>query len=103
MPEAVALGCAMYGLAPLEALVAATANAAWVLGLHDRIGSLEPGKRADFVVLDTDEFRRVPYRPGHNPGGAAFLEGEPGRWESSPDGPRVPSLPVDPRRRAPSG
>src|ERR687892_1274227 len=80
MPEAVALGCAMYGLAPLEALVAATANAAWVLGLHDRIGSLEPGKRADFVVLDTDEFRRVPYRPGHNPVVAAFLGGEPVRW-----------------------
>lgn len=80
MPEAVALGCAMYGLAPLEALVAATANPAWVLGLHDRLGSLEPGKRADFVVLDTDEFRRVPYRPGHNPVVAAFLEGEPVRW-----------------------
>ena len=80
MPEAVAVGCAMYGLAPLEALVAATANPAWVLGLHDRLGSLEPGKRADFIVLDTDEFRRVPYRPGHNPVVAAFLGGEPVRW-----------------------
>jgi two-component system, OmpR family, phosphate regulon response regulator PhoB len=52
MPEAVALGCAVYGLAPLEALAAATANPAWVLGLDDRLGSLEPGKRADLVVLD---------------------------------------------------
>ena len=80
MPEVVALGCAIYGLAPLEALVAATANPAWVLGLHDQLGSLEPGKRADLVVLDTDEFRRVPYRPGHNPVVAAFLGGEPVGW-----------------------
>jgi imidazolonepropionase len=80
MPEAVALGCATYGLAPLEALVAATANAAWVLGLHQRLGSLEPGKRADFVVLDADEFRRVPYRPGHNPVVAVFVGGEPVGW-----------------------
>ena len=47
--------------------IAATVNPAWVLGLSDRLGTLEPGKRADFVVLDADEFRMVPYRPGHNP------------------------------------
>jgi imidazolonepropionase len=66
MPEAMALGCARYRLSPLEALVGATANAAWVLGLHHRLGSLAPGKRADLVVLE-GEVRMVPYRPGHNP------------------------------------
>jgi imidazolonepropionase len=80
MPEAIALGCSMYGLAPLEALAAATANPAWVLGLHDGVGSLEPGKRADFVVLDTEEFRRVPYRPGHNPVVATFVGGRGSDW-----------------------
>ena len=80
MPEAVALGCSMYGLPPLDALVAATANPAWVLGLHDRLGSLEPGKRADFVVLDSEEFRRVPYRPGHNPVVATFVGGRAFGW-----------------------
>jgi imidazolonepropionase len=80
MPESVALGCATYGLSPLEALVAATANPAWVLGLHDRLGSLEPGKRADFVVLEGDQFRRVPYRPGHNPVIATFVGGVPSDW-----------------------
>ncbi len=80
MPEVVALGCAMYGLAPLDALAAATMNPAWVLGLHDRLGSLEPGKRADLVVLDAEDFRRVPYRPGHNPVIAALVGGERAGW-----------------------
>ena len=44
---------------------AATFNPAWVLGLQDRVGSLEPGKRADFLVLDSDDPAMIPYRPGH--------------------------------------
>ncbi len=67
MPEAVAMACTLYRLTPLEALSAASINPAWVLGLHDRVGSLEPGKRADFVVLDSADIAMVPYRPGHNP------------------------------------
>jgi imidazolonepropionase len=79
MPEAIAVGCALYRLSPLEALAAATANAAYVLGLEDRVGSLAPGRRADFVVLDAEDVRAIPYRPGHNPviqtfvGGRIFL------------------------------
>lgn len=77
IPEAIAVGCSLYRLPPLEALVAATANAAWVLGLHERLGSLVPGKRADFAVLEGSDFRSVPYRPGHNPVIRTFLAGEP--------------------------
>jgi len=76
MPLAVALACSLYGLPPGPALVAATCNPAWVLGLHDRLGTLEPGKRADFVVLEGDDFRLVPYRPGHNPVREVFVAGE---------------------------
>lgn len=75
MPEVVALASAIYGLPPLEALVAATANAAWVLGLDDALGSLAPGRRADFLVLDAPEVRAVPYRPGHNPVEAVHVGG----------------------------
>lgn len=77
MPLAVALGCSLYGLAPGPALVAATANPAWVLGLHGRLGSLEPGKRSDFLVLEGAYFRMVPYRLGHNPVREVFVGGEP--------------------------
>jgi imidazolonepropionase len=81
MPEAIAIGCSLYRLSPLEALVAATVNAAWVLGIHERHGWLGPGSRADFVVLDATEFRMIPYRPGHNPAVATFIGGaaEPGQ------------------------
>jgi len=75
MPEAVAMGCTLYGLSPLGALAGATRNAAWVLGLSDGLGSLEPGKRADFAVLDGDRVRQAPYRPGHNPVRATFTGG----------------------------
>jgi imidazolonepropionase len=67
MPEAVATGCTLYGLTPSEALTASTLNPAWVLGMADRLGTLEVGKRADLLVLEGDAFRQVPYRPGHNP------------------------------------
>jgi len=45
---------AQAGLAPAEILVAATLEAAKVMGRADELGSIEPGKRADFVVLDAD-------------------------------------------------
>jgi imidazolonepropionase len=76
MPETIALACSLYGMAPLEALAASTANAAWVLGLGDRVGTLEPGKRADLVLLDGPTFAHVPYRPGHDPVIATVIAGE---------------------------
>ena len=49
-----------------QALEAYTTNAAYQFGMEDDLGSLEPGKLADFVVLDrnplevdTDEIRRI--------------------------------------------
>jgi imidazolonepropionase-like amidohydrolase len=42
------------GLPALTALHAATGNAARALGWHDRLGTLEPGKLADLIVLDGD-------------------------------------------------
>ncbi len=76
MPEVMAVAAALYRLPPLAALVAATANPAWVLGLHDRLGTLEPGKRADFVVLDAIDVAMISYRPGHNPVREAWIGGE---------------------------
>lgn len=47
------------GLTPLQAIQAGTVNAADLLGWSDRIGTIEPGKFADFVAVDGDPLRDV--------------------------------------------
>ena len=63
MPFVMALACRLYGLRPLEALAAATVNSAHVLGLAEEVGRLQPGHRADLVVLDTPDLDELTYRP----------------------------------------
>ncbi len=76
MPETIAMTSTLYRLSPLACLGAATINPAWALGLSDRLGSLEPAKRADFVVLDSTDPAMIPYRPGHNPVAETWIEGK---------------------------
>ena len=47
-----------HGLSAREALVASTATAARALGLGDRVGTIEPGRLADLVVVDSDPLER---------------------------------------------
>jgi imidazolonepropionase-like amidohydrolase len=47
-----------FGLTPHDALVAATSGGAYALGLLDEIGTIEPGKRADVLVVDGDPLAR---------------------------------------------
>jgi len=61
LPLVLSLACTQMKLAPEEALVAATANAAHVLGRADRIGRLRPGFAADIVLLDASDWRHVAY------------------------------------------
>jgi imidazolonepropionase len=51
LPFAMALGCLAMGLSLEEALAAVTVNPAFSLRRDHEVGSLEAGKRADFVVL----------------------------------------------------
>jgi imidazolonepropionase-like amidohydrolase len=44
------------GMSPVEAMLATTISAAALLGVEDTQGSVEPGKRADLVVVDGDPF-----------------------------------------------
>ena len=44
------------GMSPAAALVAATRPAAELLGLDGELGTIEPGKRADLVVVDADPY-----------------------------------------------
>src|SRR5205085_544279 len=48
------LACVLFGLSPAEALAGATRAAARALGRSDRLGTLEVGKQADFLVWDVD-------------------------------------------------
>jgi imidazolonepropionase len=76
LPLVAGLAVRRYGWSTREALLAMTLNAAWVLSRSAELGSIEPGKRADLVLLD-GPVERMPYRFGHNPVVMAFVAGRP--------------------------
>ncbi|MGN0127507.1 imidazolonepropionase [Glutamicibacter soli] len=59
-----------------EAIVAATYGGALALGVQDRVGSLEVGKRADIQLLNAPSVAHLAYRPGMNLSGPVFRAGE---------------------------
>jgi imidazolonepropionase len=61
MPMVLSLACTQMKMTPGEAISAATINAAYSLGRGDEIGSLEKGKRADFVIHDASDYRELAY------------------------------------------
>jgi imidazolonepropionase len=58
------LACTQMKMTPAEAITATTINAAYSLGLGSEIGSLEPGKHADFVIHNCDDWRELSYFAG---------------------------------------
>jgi len=66
MQFAIALSCRYMGLTPAQAIVAATLNAAAAIGVSDQVGSIEPGKYADLIILDIPSYRQLGYRFGTN-------------------------------------
>jgi len=61
MPFTIGLACRKLRLSPAEAIIAATHNAACVLGLQDVVGSIEIGKRADLQLLDAQDERELAF------------------------------------------
>ncbi len=66
LPNAMAIACRYQKLLPSEAFNAATINAAFAVGLGDKIGSIEIGKFADLLIFDTKDFREIAYEFGGN-------------------------------------
>jgi imidazolonepropionase len=66
MPIIIALGCLLYDLSLTEAIRGATINSATALGLENKIGSIEPGKDADLIILDIPDYKHIPYLFGKN-------------------------------------
>ncbi len=66
MQFTIALACRYMRLTPAQAIAAATINAAAAIGRADRIGSLEPGKQADLLILSVPDYRHLGYRFGPN-------------------------------------
>lgn len=75
-PMAMAIACRYQKLLPAEALNAATINAAFGIGLGVGIGSIEAGKQADLLMLDTDDYRTLCHEFGSNIVATVIKRGE---------------------------
>ncbi|MDX2042271.1 MAG: imidazolonepropionase [Acidobacteriota bacterium] len=73
---ALTLASTQMKMTPAEAITAATINAAYSLGRGKEIGSLEPGKRADVVIHDCDDYRELAYFAGLEHPLAVYVGGQ---------------------------
>jgi imidazolonepropionase len=64
MPLIMSIACLQMKMTPLEALQAATYNAALSLGIQDKVGALQPGYYADLLIWQFDDYRAIPYYCG---------------------------------------
>jgi len=87
MQMVISLACAEMGLSPAEAISAATINGAHAVGRGDRCGSIEPGKNADMLLLNVEDYREMPHQFGVNHvhmvlknGATIYREGEVTSW-----------------------
>ncbi len=75
IPLTFALACIYMQLTIEEAITALTLNGAAALNRADSIGSIEVGKKGDFVVLNTDNYHFLPYYVGMNCVNTTIKEG----------------------------
>ncbi len=66
IPLTIALACIYMNMSIEETITALTLNGAAAVGLAKEIGSLEPGKRGDVVLLGSDNYHILPYYVGMN-------------------------------------
>src|SRR6476469_2716422 len=61
LPMIMSLAATQMKMSPAECISATTINAAWSLNRGQQIGSLETGKRANFVMFDCLDYREIVY------------------------------------------
>jgi len=66
MQFTLALACRYMRLTPAQSIAAATINAAAAIDRNKTIGSIEPGKQADLLILSVPDYRHLGYRFGIN-------------------------------------
>lgn len=76
MPFVIGLAVLNMMLTPAEALVGATLNGAYAIGMANKVGSLESGKQADFLLLDGESPAIIAYHGGVSPVAAVYKKGQ---------------------------
>jgi len=76
MSMVLSLACTQMKMSPMEAIKAATINAARSLDRHGTVGSLERGKLANFCVFDCADYREIAYWFGAMLPSAVYVRGE---------------------------
>ncbi len=66
MQFVIALACRYLKITPAQAIAAATINAATAINRAETVGSLEPGKQADLLILSSGDYRNLGYQFGSN-------------------------------------
>ena len=87
MQMVISLASSEMGMSPAEAISAATINAAYALARGHLCGSLEPGKAADLLLLNLEDYRELAAQFGVNHvhmvlknGNIIYREGEVSSW-----------------------
>lgn len=76
MPMILSLACTQMKMSPAEAITASTVNAAYSVNRGDKIGSLESGKLANFVIFDCEDYRELAYWFGTPQMYCVYVKGE---------------------------
>jgi imidazolonepropionase len=76
MPMILSLACTQMKMSPAEEVTASTINAAYSLDRGSKIGSLEPGKLANFAIFDCEDYRELTYWFGIPQTHSVYIHGE---------------------------
>src|SRR5258706_8147784 len=70
------MACVFFGCTPMESLESVTINASKALGKENEIGTLEVGKKADFVMWDVLDPSELVYGINLNPDKKVVINGK---------------------------